>query len=144
MDLPEYAIEAKGLYKIYAATKTTPEKLALNGVDLQIPRGSIFGLLGPNGAGKSTFINILAGLTRKTSGSVKIWNVDIDAHPRDARAATEAGRSRAVRRHAVERRTRGICDTSTARTRRNESALAGCGIREITVRVPVGGRPFRC
>ena len=87
MDLPEYAIEAKGLYKIYAATKTTPEKLALNGVDLQIPRGSIFGLLGPNGAGKSTFINILAGLTRKTSGSVKIWDVDIDAHPRDARAA---------------------------------------------------------
>src|SRR5512146_2192218 len=87
MDLPDYAIEAKGLYKTYAATKTTPEKLALNGVDLQIPRGSIFGLLGPNGAGKSTFINILAGLTRKTSGSVKIWGVDIDEHPRDARAA---------------------------------------------------------
>ncbi|MGE5500490.1 MAG: ABC transporter ATP-binding protein [Ignavibacteriales bacterium] len=87
MDLPEYAIEAKGLFKTYAATKTTPEKLALNGVDLQIPRGSIFGLLGPNGAGKSTFINILAGLTRKTSGTVKIWGIDIDQHPRDARAA---------------------------------------------------------
>jgi len=87
MDLPDYAIEATGLVKRYAATKTTPEKLALNGIDLKIPRGSIFGLLGPNGAGKSTFINILAGLTRKSSGTVKIWDRDIDTRPRDARAA---------------------------------------------------------
>ena len=87
MDLPEYAIEARGLVKTYAATKTTPQKTALNGVDLMIPRGSIFGLLGPNGAGKSTFINILAGLTKKTSGSVRIWGRDIDERPRDARAA---------------------------------------------------------
>ncbi len=87
MDLPQYAIEAKGLFKTYAATKTTPAKTALNGIDLQIPRGSIFGLLGPNGAGKSTFINILAGLVRKSSGVVKIWDRDIDLRPRDARAA---------------------------------------------------------
>ena len=86
MDLPTYAIEAKGLIKTYKATKTTPAKTALGGVDLQIPRGSIFGLLGPNGAGKSTFINILAGLVRKTSGTVKIWDRDIDERPRDARA----------------------------------------------------------
>ncbi len=86
MDLPTYAIEAKGLIKTYKATKTTPAKTALNGVDLQIPRGSIFGLLGPNGAGKSTFINILAGLVRKTSGTVRIWDRDIDERPRDARA----------------------------------------------------------
>jgi len=50
MDLPAYAIEAEGLYKTYAGTKTSPEKRALNGIDLKIPRGSIFGLLGPNGA----------------------------------------------------------------------------------------------
>jgi ABC-2 type transport system ATP-binding protein len=87
MDLPDHAIEATGLVKTYAATKTTPEKTALNGIDLKIPRGSIFGLLGPNGAGKSTFINILAGLTRKTGGTVKIWGRDIDERPRDARAA---------------------------------------------------------
>jgi len=87
MDLPAYAIEAEGLFKTYAATKTSPEKRALNGIDLKVPRGSIFGLLGPNGAGKSTFINILAGLTRKTSGTVKIWGRDIDQRPRDARAA---------------------------------------------------------
>ncbi|ATQ44628.1 ABC transporter ATP-binding protein [Caulobacter mirabilis] len=87
MDLPDYAIEAEGLYKTYAGAKTTPPKLALNGIDLKIPRGSIFGLLGPNGAGKSTFINILAGLVRKSSGTVKIWGRDIDQRPRDARAA---------------------------------------------------------
>src|SRR5258708_17892356 len=87
MDLPDYAIEARGLFKTYAATKTTPEMQALRGIDLAIPRGSIFGLLGPNGACKSTFINILAGLCRKTAGTVTIWGRDIDARPRDARAA---------------------------------------------------------
>ena len=87
MPLPDYAIEAHGLIKTYAATKTTPAMQALKGLDLQIPRGSIFGLLGPNGAGKSTFINILAGLCKKTSGTVRIWDRDIDERPRDARAA---------------------------------------------------------
>jgi ABC-2 type transport system ATP-binding protein len=87
MDLPDYAIEAKGLVKTFPATKTTPAKTALAGVDLMIPRGSIFGLLGPNGAGKSTFINILAGVTMKSAGAVKIWGRDIDTQPRDARAA---------------------------------------------------------
>src|SRR5579862_9147267 len=87
MTLPDYAIEARGLFKTYAATKTTPEMHALRGIDLAIPRGSIFGLLGPNGAGKSTFINILAGLTKKTSGEVTVWGRDLDERPRDARAA---------------------------------------------------------
>src|SRR5580704_9499450 len=87
MILPENAIEAHGLVKTYPATKTTPEMKALKGVHLVIPRGSIFGLLGPNGAGKSTFINILAGMTRKTAGQVSIWGRDIDTRPRDARAA---------------------------------------------------------
>jgi ABC-2 type transport system ATP-binding protein len=87
MDLPDHAIEARGLVKTYAATKTTPQMQALRGLDLAIPRGSVFGLLGPNGAGKSTFINILAGLCKKTSGKVAIWGRDIDERPRDARAA---------------------------------------------------------
>ena len=87
MILPENAIEARGLVKVYPATRTTPKMHALRGIDLAVPRGSMFGLLGPNGAGKSTFINILAGMTRKTAGSVSIWGRDIDARPRDARAA---------------------------------------------------------
>lgn len=50
---------------------------ALNGVDLAIPQGEFFGLLGPNGAGKSTLINILAGLLKPTSGSVRIMGHDV-------------------------------------------------------------------
>jgi ABC-2 type transport system ATP-binding protein len=87
MDLPEYAIEARSLVKTYPASRGAPAMQALKSIDLQIPRGSIFGLLGPNGAGKSTFINILSGLCKKTSGQVTVWGRDIDERPRDARAA---------------------------------------------------------
>src|SRR5215472_3254015 len=87
MDLPAYAIEAKSLVKTYPAFRGAPAMQALKNIDLKIPRGAIFGLLGPNGAGKSTFINILAGLTKKTSGEVTIWGRDIDGEPRNARAA---------------------------------------------------------
>jgi ABC-2 type transport system ATP-binding protein len=87
MTAPDLALEISGLRKTYPAGKTTPEKRALNGVDLTVPRGSMFGLLGPNGAGKSTLINILSGLTRKTAGAARIWGRDIDQDPRGARAA---------------------------------------------------------
>lgn len=83
----DFAIEAKGLKKVYRAQNGQPEKLALTGIDLQVPRGSIFGLLGPNGAGKSTFINILAGLVVKTEGTASIWGFDIDKNPRQAKAS---------------------------------------------------------
>jgi len=85
--MPENAIEARGLVKTYAASGGNPPKRALRGIDLDVPAGSIFGLLGPNGAGKSTFINILAGLTTKTAGSVRIWGFDQDVNPRQSRAA---------------------------------------------------------
>ena len=85
--MTENAIEIAGLRKTYAATKRTQAKNALNGVDLTVPRGSIFGLLGPNGAGKSTLINILAGLVTKSEGSVEIWGFDQDSNPRQSRAA---------------------------------------------------------
>jgi len=85
--LPANAIEVRGLEKTYAGSKKAPPKTALRGVDLIIPRGSMFGLLGPNGAGKSTLINILAGVVNKTGGSASIWGRDIDRQPRDARAA---------------------------------------------------------
>jgi ABC-2 type transport system ATP-binding protein len=85
--MSQNAIELHGLRKTYAATKKTEAKTALSGIDLDIPRGSIFGLLGPNGAGKSTLINILAGLVKKSSGTVKIWGFDQDENPRQSRAA---------------------------------------------------------
>ncbi len=83
----ENAIEIRNLNKIYKASGRYPEKPALHDVSLSIPKGSIFGLLGPNGAGKSTIINIMAGLVTKTSGSVRIWGLDIDEDPRNAKAA---------------------------------------------------------
>ena len=81
------AIEIRGLVKTYGGGRGSPEKQALKGIDLDIPRGSVFGLLGPNGAGKSTLINILAGLVIKTAGQVTIWGFDQDVNPRQSRAA---------------------------------------------------------
>jgi ABC-2 type transport system ATP-binding protein len=80
------AIDVRGLRKVYKGRRHQPMREALVGIDLVVPRGSIFGLLGPNGAGKSTFINILAGLAIKTSGHVTVWGIDIDEAPRLARA----------------------------------------------------------
>jgi ABC-2 type transport system ATP-binding protein len=83
----DFAIEARGLQKTYAASGKAPEKIALKGLDLTVPKGSIFALLGPNGAGKSTFINIIAGLVVKTAGNLSIWGVDIDQDHRAAKGA---------------------------------------------------------
>ena len=83
----ENAIEIEGLRKVYRSAGKGPAKEALKGVDLEIPKASIFGLLGPNGAGKSTLINILAGLVIKTAGHVRIWGFDQDVNPRQSRAA---------------------------------------------------------
>ncbi len=70
---------------VYRRSGGSQRKEALKGVSLDIPKGSFFGLLGPNGAGKSTIINIIAGLTKKTSGSVRILDYDIDKNPRESK-----------------------------------------------------------
>lgn len=85
--MSEYAIEIHNLRKTYAAQGNQGPKQALKGIDLCIPKGSVFGLLGPNGAGKSTLINILAGLVVKDEGSVVIWGADQDKNPRQSRAS---------------------------------------------------------
>ena len=84
--LPALAISARGLDKVYRGDGGDGVH-ALKAIDLDVPRGGIFGLLGPNGAGKSTFINILAGLVIKTGGTARVWDIDIDRQPRAARAA---------------------------------------------------------
>jgi ABC-2 type transport system ATP-binding protein len=58
---------------------------ALAGVDLEVERGEFFALLGPNGAGKTTLINIIAGLTRATSGSASVMGYDVVSRYREAR-----------------------------------------------------------
>lgn len=88
----EFAIEISGLQKTYAGSKgakgkVVPPKVALENIDLNIPKGSFYALLGPNGAGKSTMINIMAGLVVKSGGTVKIWDNDIDDATRLAKSS---------------------------------------------------------
>jgi ABC-2 type transport system ATP-binding protein len=73
------AIEADGLRKAYGRVQ------ALDGVDLAVPRGTIFGLLGPNGAGKSTTVRILTTLSTADAGSARVAGFDV---------ARDAGRVR--------------------------------------------------
>jgi ABC-2 type transport system ATP-binding protein len=65
------AIETSGLVKAFRATR------ALNGVDLRIRKGSVFGLLGPNGAGKTTTIRILATLLKPDAGAATVLGHDV-------------------------------------------------------------------
>jgi ABC-2 type transport system ATP-binding protein len=65
------AIVTEGLGKAYGPAT------ALHGLDLRVPRGSIFGFLGPNGAGKTTTIKLLLGLTRPTVGSAAVVGMDV-------------------------------------------------------------------
>jgi ABC-2 type transport system ATP-binding protein len=64
------AIELRGLRKVYAKGKK--QTVAVDGLDLTVPRGEVFGLLGPNGAGKTTTVEICEGLTAPDAGSVHI------------------------------------------------------------------------
>ncbi len=66
----DLVIETQGLTKTYKGVT------ALQGLDLQVPRHSIFGFLGPNGAGKSTTIKLLLGLARPTRGRAAIFGLD--------------------------------------------------------------------
>jgi len=70
-----YAISAQGLSRHFGSL------IAVNNIDLKVPRGSIYGFLGPNGSGKSTTIRMLCGLLTPTSGQVETLGLDI---PRQA------------------------------------------------------------
>ena len=73
------AIEVRQVHKRFGALH------ALCDIDLEINTGEFFALLGPNGAGKTTLINIIAGLTLASSGSVRVMGHDVDAKYREAR-----------------------------------------------------------
>ena len=70
--MTEFALEIRNLKKVYKN-----KVAALKGIDLNVERGDFFALLGPNGAGKSTTIGILSSIVNKTSGVVKIFDIDI-------------------------------------------------------------------
>ena len=80
------ALKVEKLTKIYSG-KSSKEVIALNGLNLEVKEGEIFGLLGPNGAGKTTFLNILAGTVTKNYGEVNVWGFDLDKNPRQVRSS---------------------------------------------------------
>ena len=78
--MAEVLIETHGLTKMYGSF------LALNGLDLRVVPGEIYGLLGPNGAGKTTTLRITAGLIEPTAGSVVVSGFDATKDPLHAKA----------------------------------------------------------
>jgi len=72
--MSENVIEVKDLFKSWGKVH------ALNGVNLDIGRGQVFGVLGPNGAGKSTMLRIASGLLNPTKGDVQIGGIDLGKH----------------------------------------------------------------
>ncbi len=75
-------VEIQGLTKVYEGKQRV---VAVDGIDLTVEQGEIFGLLGPNGAGKTTTIGICTTRTLPTGGQVKIAGIDVVKHPSQAR-----------------------------------------------------------
>lgn len=73
-------LQLNGLVKRYG------DFSAVNGLDLKVPRGEIFGFLGPNGAGKTTTIRMVAGVLEPTAGSIVIGGYDLATHPMEAKS----------------------------------------------------------
>ena len=73
------AAESPNAIEITRLVKTFGDAVALDGIDLAVPHGSVFGFLGPNGAGKTTALRILTGLARPTAGEARILGVNVSA-----------------------------------------------------------------
>lgn len=79
--MSDSAIAASGLRKAYG------DKIVLDGIDLDVPAGTVFSLLGPNGAGKTTTVNILSTLVKADGGTARVAGHDIAAGTKAVRAA---------------------------------------------------------
>ncbi|MBQ1070937.1 ATP-binding cassette domain-containing protein, partial [Micromonospora sp. D75] len=65
------AVEAEGLVRSFGTTR------ALDGLDLRVPAGTVYGVLGPNGAGKTTAVRVLATLLRPDGGTARVFGHDV-------------------------------------------------------------------
>ena len=79
-----FAVQAESVTRKYFK-KGKPDKIALDNVNLEIPKGSFYGLLGPNGAGKSTLIRIFSTLLLPSEGKVTVLGYDVKTHANDIR-----------------------------------------------------------
>ncbi len=146
------AVSVRGLVKRYG------ERTAVDGVDLDIPRGEVFALLGPNGAGKTTTVEILEGYRSRDAGEVSVLGVDpVDATPQwrarvgivlqsvtDLSELTVAETVRHFAGYYPRPRdpdeviaTVGLTDSATQRTR----LLSGGQRRRLDVALGILGRP---
>jgi len=152
------AIEARQLTKTYGGEVT-----ALDGIDVVVERGSVFGLLGPNGAGKSTTVKILTTLARPDSGSATVAGHDVLRHPDRVRRAIGVvaqgsgadpvatghenlrlqGRLYGLRGAALERRVEELLDrfTLTDAARRPVKGYSGGMRRRLDVALGLVHRP---
>ncbi len=74
------------MIRLEGLTKTYGKFVAVDNIDLHVPRGTMFGFLGPNGAGKTTTLRIIAGIMRPTAGRVWLGGDDVLADPMAAKA----------------------------------------------------------
>src|SRR5205814_8125739 len=74
------------MIRLTALSKRYGSFTAVNGIDLSVPRGELFGFLGPNGAGKTTTLRMIAGILRPTAGRIEIAGIDIVVDPSAAKA----------------------------------------------------------
>jgi ABC-2 type transport system ATP-binding protein len=72
--------------RINQLTKRYGRFTAVDGIDLAVPSGELFGFLGPNGAGKTTTFRMIAGILRPTSGTIEVGGIDINRRPMEAKA----------------------------------------------------------
>ncbi|MEX0802059.1 MAG: ABC transporter ATP-binding protein [Candidatus Binatia bacterium] len=79
-------ISTAPVIELHSVSKKFGDRMAVDGLDLEVPAGVCFGLLGPNGAGKTTTLRMIYGVTRPTSGTIRVFGMDVGQSPRAVRA----------------------------------------------------------